>query len=494
MKTSASTTRALLAVGHLSKQWLALFFPAILLFGIAAWYGCEDGVYYIEGERGQNPSTVIEDAAVDSIPDTIPDALSDVIPDTSPDTPAETVYDVLPEVLPDAPVEEDKADAGPGPDGSIEDPFSDMCGDLRPVLPVYYGTTNPSYVPLSPGQVWAVGTWGGCSGTLIAPTWVLTAEHCGLRTGADFCMGENPRDPNVCINTVRVIDNPASDMTLAELAEDATLRLPGVQPVPVLTEPMSSSWIGAMAEAAGYGQQEDGGYGEREFTAEPIVELYSHTLTIDGEGRHGVCFGDSGGPVFVIASDGSVRTAGDLSNGDGSCTGRDNYTRVDTSIDWIESYTGPTAVEGASCGSVDVAGRCNGNMAAWCGADDMLQTEVCADKCGWDAAAGGFRCITGVDPCGGYDNFGLCAGNLARWCEDGVPKARDCGACAQVCDEIDGMGAYCLDDPCGGLDYLGRCVGDTAEWCDEGELKSENCASHGQRCGYINDEIGYYCY
>ena len=73
-------------------------------------------------------------------------------------------------------------------------------------------------------------------------------------------------------------------------------------------------------------------------------------------------------------------------------------------------------------------------------------------------------------------------------------KARDCGACAQVCDEIDGVGAYCLDDPCGGLDYRGRCVGDTAEWCDEGELKNENCASHGQRCGYINDEIGYYCY
>mgnify|MGYP000417109969 CR=1 FL=1 len=60
-------------------------------------------------------------------------------------------------------------------------------------------------------------------------------------------------------------------------------------------------------------------------------------------------------------------------------------------------------------------------------------------------------------------------------------------------DDIDGVGAYCVDDPCHGLDYLGRCNGSVAEWCDDGELRTEDCAAWGTTCAYINDEIGYYC-
>ena len=67
---------------------------------------------------------------------------------------------------------------------------------------------------------------------------------------------------------------------------------PGVD----LTEDLDDSWLGRTAEASGYGRMENGGMGVRKFTAEPIVSLRGDTLTIDGEGRHGVCFGDSGGP------------------------------------------------------------------------------------------------------------------------------------------------------------------------------------------------------
>jgi hypothetical protein len=391
------------------------------------------------------------------------------------------------------------ADADDPIDPDLDDPIvppddgpTDECGDIRVANVVYYGTAEPTVVPLSPGQMLAIGTFGGCSGTVIAPTWVLTASHCGLGGGEDFCVGED--SPDTCIGSIQAYDAPG-DMTLLELDRDAREVLPELVPIPILTEDMDEAWIGRTAEASGYGGQEDGSSGEREFTAEPIVSLSGDTLTIDGEGRHGVCFGDSGGPVMVVASDGTARVAGDLSNGDGSCVGRDNFTRVDVYRDWIEDHTGPT-VPPNGCGGVDGAGRCLDGVATWCD-DDRVQSQRCeaGTACGWDAGARGFRCIAGVDPCGGVDGFGTCDGGTARWCDAGIPRARDCTACGQTCDpEAPIGGADCVDDPCRGLDYLGQCNGDVAEWCNrEGAYESEDCGARGQSCQWIDDDTGYYC-
>jgi hypothetical protein len=377
-------------------------------------------------------------------------------------------------------------------------PSGEICeGDIRLAQEVYYGTLLPSHVPLEPGQILAIGDFNGCSGTLIAPRWVLSADHCRLNPGVRFCMGEQPDDPNICLTVVRVIAHPQNDLALAELETDAVVEVPGLQPIPIMTDRMDASWLGRLAEAAGYGQTEDGTLGTRYFVTEPIVDLNGSFLTVDGDGSSGLCRGDSGGPVMVIAPDATVRVAGALYGGDASCVGRDSYTRTDLAREWIETYTGPTVAQPGSCGSIDAVGACfSADTALWCEGGTVLRSETCAEgtRCGWDDAAAAFRCIAGPDPCEGYDRRGGCDGAVAYWCESGALRARDCGSCGETCDPFaTTAGVYCRHDACMGLDYQGRCNGSVAEWCDSGALRTYDCAADGQSCGYINDDLGYYC-
>jgi hypothetical protein len=396
-------------------------------------------------------------------------------------------------MLPSPPlIDGSQTDAPPEAPGT-----SDMCGDTRLMSKVFYGTLEPVELPLTPGQVMAVGEFNGCTGLLIAPQWVLSAEHCGLRSGSRICFGANPSDADICFTATDVYDAPQrGDMTLLKLNEDVTQAIPEIVPIPILTQvSVDSSWVGRIVEAAGYGQMENGGSGTRKFTAEPISSVWDDMLTIDGEGRHGVCFGDSGGPVMTVADDGTVRTIGVLSNGDGSCVGKDNFTRVDYYRDWIEGHTGVTIIEDAGCGVVDSVGRCGDGSARWCD-NDELRTEICDGQttCGWSDDAGGFRCIDGENPCGGVDLFGVCQGQVATWCDHGVLRRRDCGQCQQVCGEAETLGAvYCNDDPCFGLDYQGQCNGQVVEYCKNGEYKTRDCSDDGLACVWTGNELGYWC-
>lgn len=378
-----------------------------------------------------------------------------------------------------------------------DDASGGQCIDTRQVAQVYYGTSGPTFAPLTPGQIMAIAEVGACSGTLIGPSWALSAEHCNLVPGAQFCMGEQSDNADQCLAILEVhrAPLPDSDLVLLQLDGDARDVLPAVEPIPILTEALDDTWLGELAEGAGYGETEANEYGTRLFTTEPIVEIDSTFIHVDGEGAHGLCGGDSGGPLLVIAADNTARVAGALYGGDASCVGVDQYSRLDSVVAWIESYTGVTDAGSPYCGTVDALGMCSGQRAIYC-ADGTLTSQACGgdEACGWDDAIGGFRCQAGDDPCAGYDRRGSCAGQIATWCDNGVLRERDCRACNERCYFAGSPdGAYCVADSCAGLDFLGQCSGDVAEWCQDGRPQSVDCAATGQRCDYVDDNVGYYC-
>lgn len=393
------------------------------------------------------------------------------------------------------PPDPEPVDGGPAP---ATDAGPLTCGpDERTARLVYFGTQAPTVVPLSPGQVLAVVDFGDCSGSFVTDEWVLTAKHCGVRTGDRLCVGPDPLDADVCFTADRVENNPSVDMTLVHVDAPASSRIPALSPIPIMTEVMDDSWIGRTAEAAGYGTQETGRSGEREFTAEPIVALDDTYVTIDGMGNRGVCFGDSGGPLTVLASDSTVRVIGTLSHGDPSCTGEDSFTRTDLQLAWIQAIIGPIVVDGAECGRITPEGDCMGaSTAVWCDESGVLTSATCAagTACGWDAAASGYRCVSS-DPCNGVSAAGRCNGATAEWCDRGTVRRRDCGACDQLCRYVTDVGGfYCRPDPCLGIPEEGVCNGNVLTVCDPDEgVQMLNCASFGRVCGWSRRRGGNFC-
>ena len=447
---------------------------------------------FVVGKSLNSPGSLITIGALILTGCAVPETGLDSLPPTTP--PSED------EIIVILPAESDIKE-GPALSGPEE---SDVCADgpnknpnLQPKI--FYGTNAPTVVPISLPQTWAIGTFGGCSGLLITPTWVLSASHCNFHwEGGDFCIGKNPDNADRCIPVETGYDHPYADLSVVELAWDARTSLPGVEPIPILTEDMDDSWLGKIVEAAGYGGQENDGYGTRRFSAEPIAWLDDNEVTVDGKGQHGACFGDSGGPLLALTDTAEVRVIGALSNGDDSCVGLDNYTRIDNYRTWIEDRTGPTLPPGPQpCIGIDAKGVCNpsSTQATYCGEDNLIHIDVCAtgERCSWSDL--GWRCVENeLDVCMGMTYRGSCSGNVLTWCDEGGLFSRDCGACGETCVPNEASGYLCVKSSCGELTYQGKCDGDVAVWCNRvGEVESNDCGDQDKSCDYVDEEMGYWC-
>lgn len=411
----------------------------------------------------------------------------------------------------------DEGDEGEGDAGEGEGEGATCSAATdKPVLgagAVYFGTREPSHVVLDATQLRAVvGVGTGrppgseCSGTLITDTVVLTATHCTEGTDAtDFYVtfGVDDFDPELVVDVIEKSEHPDLDIAMLRLAFGPGTQL-DVVPIPAFAGVLDEDDVGELFEQAGFGQTESGDSDGRFFVAEPFdgFEEPGGYLVVDGQGQHGVCFGDSGGPSLRQTVDSGVRVVGALSYGDPSCRDRDRYTRVDLVRDWLEDFAGTIPGAGpVPCGDVDSAGVCSpdGRVARFCDGG-VLVRDPCEAGTICSEGDANKRCVAVDDnACGDVSFFGACDGDVVSWCdagfEGGVVRVRDCGACGgEVCALVDNVtGFACVRDGCGGLTFTGECVGDVARYCSDNEVQEVDCGADGGTCGFIDDETGFFC-
>jgi secreted trypsin-like serine protease len=210
-----------------------------------------------------------------------------------------------------------------------------------------------------------------CTGTLIAPTWVMTAGHCGSLTGAtgfgspaswpapliDVYLGSNRAGQGTLAPVSQVIVEPdylatsGYDVTLLKLSAPAAQA-----PTQVAGASEGALWTaGTLETIVGWGTTSEGGdtpdtlqaanvpVTTDAYCAGAYSDFDATTMVCAGFPQGGVdtCQGDSGGPLFGRTGAGALKLVGATSFGEGCAeAGKPGvYARVaDTALrEWVRS-------------------------------------------------------------------------------------------------------------------------------------------------------------
>jgi V8-like Glu-specific endopeptidase len=317
------------------------------------------------------------------------------------------------------------------------------------------GVADERYLGLAPAQIAAIvqvvsaGKPDGplCSGTFVAPTWVVTAKHCLQIASPQVVVQGEAQTPVAVYPVVASVGHPLVDVALLQVDVSATdagadagadAGLTGVAPMQTGGASVAQLAAGEVVEMAGYGITETGATRSLRFLTESVVAIDGATITVNGFGKSGACEGDSGGPLLIRGPDGSPLVAGVMSLGSATCLQDDTYIRLDAIQDWLLATVGAYVPSPSECGTIPAQGRCLYGSAVWCiGAVLIAQACTGATRCGWDRAEAGFRCVDPLaDACHGVDSVGACVGSAAARCVSGTLDRQSCGACGTC--RIDG--------------------------------------------------------
>ncbi|GGK34039.1 serine protease [Pilimelia terevasa] len=197
------------------------------------------------------------------------------------------------------------------------------------------------------------GQLGGCGASLIAPTWLVTAQHCVSIARQVRLDSNSANSGGEVIRVKRAVNGPGGkDIALLELAQPA-------RTTPIRIAP-SHPGVGTRTRIMGWGSTTPDGSSQSNVLKEldtSVLEARqcanlpggvppadgARELCTQSPNNQGACHGDSGGPQ-ITQIDGTWYLVGATSRGAPRACARNSspsiYMSVPAFIDWIRTTTG----------------------------------------------------------------------------------------------------------------------------------------------------------
>jgi MYXO-CTERM domain-containing protein len=200
-------------------------------------------------------------------------------------------------------------------------------------------------------------TTGGslCSGTLVHPSVVVYAAHCGATSQTRVRFGESSGNNPLTLTPLRCEAHPEYFAASDQDVDWAYCLLDGAVDIPVTPMLLGCEYDmltpGTQVAIIGYGNNQTGGTGgfgagtKRWAMASLIgVNLPDNVAQISELGEPSICSGDSGGPAMLQFPDGSWHTFGITSTGPATSDCEPNGARIFSvmagAAPWVEERVG----------------------------------------------------------------------------------------------------------------------------------------------------------